>query len=432
MGGCVGAPSTDEGQLWQDRQIRWDIPKQQIALRPGEVLHKTWDMVEDVKGNTTLGKLQLTNLRMVWLCGGIHRASLSIGFGTILFIHFNMTETAHKGKVRAPNITTSFNRSTFEFSFACDSPDNYDMYSSMDITHKMYRATRYYRDLVLRDEKLLKDDTLDLLHVEILETTCDECENLTTDDAFPGTLFVTNYRLVWMSRATPNINVSVPYLQIKSLSMRHSRFGIALVVETSSVSGRFILGFRFTNSLIMNSTLSLAQRLHNKSKLHPCYGPELEGLQIVGDTLVHMPPDTEGEVEGDMTRGIRHYNGIRSPTLRASHTIRNTPGEETDSTSADNPHVVRVLDSSRILSTLDLSKAGDREIPVVEDEVALSPQSRKYASKCIVCFTRKYEVAFDPCGHICCCLPCAELIDKDLCPVCRIPITKYLRIFITR
>merc|ERR1711988_1211850 len=55
---------------------------------------------------------------------------------------------------------------------------------------------------------------------------------------------VTNVRIVWFAILAENFNVSMPYLQIKSINVRNSKFGQALVIETSASSGGYILGFR--------------------------------------------------------------------------------------------------------------------------------------------------------------------------------------------
>ena len=38
--------------------------------------------------------------------------------------------------------------------------------------------------------------------------------------------------------------MSIPYLQIKAIKVRDSKFGHALVVETTPRSGGYVLGFR--------------------------------------------------------------------------------------------------------------------------------------------------------------------------------------------
>lgn len=51
-------------------------------------------------------------------------------------------------------------------------------------------------------------------------------------------------RLVWHANLAENFNVSIPYLQIKAIKVRDSKFGHALVVETTPRSGGYVLGFR--------------------------------------------------------------------------------------------------------------------------------------------------------------------------------------------
>ncbi len=38
--------------------------------------------------------------------------------------------------------------------------------------------------------------------------------------------------------------MSIPYLQIKTIKVRDSKFGPALVIETAAISGGYILGFK--------------------------------------------------------------------------------------------------------------------------------------------------------------------------------------------
>jgi Bardet-Biedl syndrome 5 protein len=59
-----------------------------------------------------------------------------------------------------------------------------------------------------------------------------------------GTLVLTNIRLVWHSDLNELFNLSLPYLRLSSVRVRDSKFGKALVVETTSSSGGYVLGFR--------------------------------------------------------------------------------------------------------------------------------------------------------------------------------------------
>ncbi len=68
--------------------------------------------------------------------------------------------------------------------------------------------------------------------------------NLAADQGNLGVFFVTNVRVVWFCQLAENFNVSVPYMQIKSLTTRPSKFGQALVITTEASAGGFVLGFR--------------------------------------------------------------------------------------------------------------------------------------------------------------------------------------------
>ena len=47
--------------------------------------------------------------------------------------------------------------------------------------------------------------------------------------------------------------------------------------------------------------------------------------------------------------------------------------------------------------------------------------------ECCICMNDTIQIAFDPCGHVSCCVKCAE--DLDSCPMCRNHITKKIRLF---
>lgn len=48
-----------------------------------------------------------------------------------------------------------------------------------------------------------------------------------------GIFHITDIRLIWHAELNENFNVSVPYYQTKSIKIRDSKFGVALVVETT-------------------------------------------------------------------------------------------------------------------------------------------------------------------------------------------------------
>jgi len=51
-------------------------------------------------------------------------------------------------------------------------------------------------------------------------------------------------RIVWFAQLTENFNASIPWVQVKCIKVRDSKYGVALVIETSDFSGGYVLGFR--------------------------------------------------------------------------------------------------------------------------------------------------------------------------------------------
>jgi Bardet-Biedl syndrome 5 protein len=52
-----------DARVWEDREVRFDLPDSDLALRPGEVLIDRLEHVEDTKGNNgERGVLQLAGL----------------------------------------------------------------------------------------------------------------------------------------------------------------------------------------------------------------------------------------------------------------------------------------------------------------------------------------------------------------------------------
>merc|ERR1711959_458999 len=102
---------------------------------------------------------------------------------------------------------------------------------------------KLYRDLKLRGA-IIKDKELVRLPQEQIYDKMNGIWNLSSDQGNLGCFIITNVRVVWFAVLAENFNVSIPYLQIKSVNVRNSKFGQALVIETTLQSGGYILGFR--------------------------------------------------------------------------------------------------------------------------------------------------------------------------------------------
>jgi Bardet-Biedl syndrome 5 protein len=95
--------------IWQDREIRFDIPVLQLQPRKGELIVDSINQVEDTKGNNgDKGSLIITNLRLIWFGDSNQRINLSIGFDCILNTEIKETNSMLKGTTQALFLRTRF------------------------------------------------------------------------------------------------------------------------------------------------------------------------------------------------------------------------------------------------------------------------------------------------------------------------------------
>ncbi|CAG2059094.1 unnamed protein product [Timema podura] len=71
-----------------------------------------------------------------------------------------------------------------------------------------------------------------------------------------------------------------------------------------------------------------------------------------------------------------------------------------------------------------------RQLAAPEDIGASAPtleaEGTMSVAECAVCLDDTCEVIFVPCGHMCCCIKCAELVGQ--CPLCRADINQKVRV----
>jgi len=262
----------DDG-LWQDREIRFDNPMSSMAMRAGEHVIETVFQVEDTKGNNgELGTLVITNLRLVWVSDKIRRTNLSVGHNCIVTLSMKNTNSRLKGNTQAVFVLTKYNSSRFEFIFTnMDSNSGPSMFHTIQGVFREYDVTRLYRELKLRGN-ILHDKQLKLLNEEHIYSKVSGVWNLSSEQGNLGTFFVTNVRLVWHANLAPNFNVSIPYLQMKRVGVRESKFGQALVVETLPRSGSYILGFKVDPESKMQEVAKELASLWQANQSNPSFG----------------------------------------------------------------------------------------------------------------------------------------------------------------
>ncbi|XP_013400107.1 Bardet-Biedl syndrome 5 protein homolog isoform X2 [Lingula anatina] len=262
--------------LWEDRDVRFDISPQQMSLKPGEKMIDKLDSIEDTKGNNgDRGRLLVTNLRLIWHSASFPRVNLSIGYNCIINISTKTAQSKLRGTTEALYVLTKCNNTRFEFIFTNLMPGTPQLFTSVIAVHRAYETSKMYRELKLRGA-LITNKQLRLLPLEQVYDKVNGVWNLSSDQGNLGTFYITNVRLVWHANLNESFNVSIPYLQMKSVKVRDSKFGLALVVESSQQSGGYVLGFRIDPTEKLQETAKEIQSLHKVYSACPIYGIEFE------------------------------------------------------------------------------------------------------------------------------------------------------------
>ncbi|XP_067123978.1 Bardet-Biedl syndrome 5 protein homolog [Centruroides vittatus] len=258
--------------LWQDRDIRFDISSQEMQFRSGENLIDRLDMVEDTKGNSgDRGKLFITNLRVIWQSHCRPRISLSIGFNCITSLSTKTVNSKLRGITEALYILTKTNNTRFEFIFTNLVQGSTRLMTSVIGVYKAYSSSKTYRELKLRGA-VIQNKQLRVLPQEQIYNKINGVWNLSSDQGNLGTFFVTNIRLVWHANMNELFNISLPYIQMANLKVRESKFGMALVVESTENSGGYVLGFKIDPLDRLQQVHKELSSLFQVYKANPIFG----------------------------------------------------------------------------------------------------------------------------------------------------------------
>ncbi|EFO18365.1 hypothetical protein LOAG_10131 [Loa loa] len=285
--------------IWQDRDIRFDVNPRLLHLIAGENLVDRIDDVEDTKGNCgDKGVLRITNLRLTWHAIAIPRINLSLGYNTISGVTTKMTKSRLRGQAESLYLLAHHANARYEFIFTCINPSQTKLFTTVIAIHRAYETSKLYREIKMRGA-LVNDEQ----HLRILpeEQQCDRYDgvwNLGNDQGTLGVMILTNIRIVWFATTNIRYNVSIPYLQLQNCRIRHSRFGLALVIETSAVNREYVLGFRIDPEERLKNAHRTICALQSAYITKPIFGVqyirEKPGTpQAVGDIMKLVDEDVE-------------------------------------------------------------------------------------------------------------------------------------------
>lgn len=284
-------------EVWQDREIKFDQAPSSLKLRKGEVQIDSINSVEDTKGNNgERGFLIVTNLRLIWTSAKSARTNLSIGYSCVCSVNIKQVNSKIKGDSQALVVMTRFNSTRFEFIFTNLVKNSPRLFTTVQAVHKSYETTKLYRDLKLRGA-IIRDKELVMLPHEQVYEKVGGIWNLSSDQGNLGTFIITNIRTVWFAVLAENFNVSIPYLQMKSINVRNSKFGQALVVETTAASGGYILGFRADPVEHLEEVYTQINNLWKIFSTTPIFGVDFVLEEKQSDPSKAFVPRTEDDVQ---------------------------------------------------------------------------------------------------------------------------------------
>lgn len=167
--------------VWQDREIRFDIPVTQLQTRKGEITVDSINSVEDTKGNNgDKGCLIITNLRLIWFSDANQRINLSIGYDCILNSEIKDSNSLLKGASQALYLRTRHLQSRYEFIFTSLVKNSPRLFTSFQAIIRSYETTKLYRDLKLRGA-IVQDRQVIMLNKEQVFTKYNGVWNLSAE-----------------------------------------------------------------------------------------------------------------------------------------------------------------------------------------------------------------------------------------------------------
>eukprot|EP00793_Prasinoderma_coloniale_P001062 PRCOL_00006053-RA len=266
----------DPNDVWQDREIRFDVSADELEPRKGEYAIDHMNQVEDTKGNNgERGELRITNLRLVWWSSRKARTNLSIGYSSVISINIRQAQSRLRGATHALYVLTRFNGSRFEFVFTNLVKNSPRLFTTVQAVFRAYDTTHLYRNLKIRCA-IIHEKQLRLLPHEEVYSTVPGVWNLSSEQGNLGTFVITNVRLVWFANLSDGFNVSVPYMQMSFVRHQESKFGMAIVVKTTKRSGSYTLGFSVTPAERLSSVFKEIEMLHATYSQDPIFGVDFE------------------------------------------------------------------------------------------------------------------------------------------------------------
>ncbi|XP_055702744.1 Bardet-Biedl syndrome 5 protein homolog [Phlebotomus papatasi] len=291
---------------FEDKEIKFDTPNLQDRLRGGETTLDIISNVEDTKGNIgDVGRLMITNLRIIWYSVTTTKFNLSVGWSCVLTMTTKTVASRGRGTTQALYILSISRNSRFEFIFT-NLTNSQSKFSSVFDIYRLYQSSTLYREMKLRSS-ILHEGSLNVLQMEKVFNTLNGVWNLSSDQGNLGTFIITNIRLVWFANINETFNMSLPYIQIANIQIRDSKYGLALVINTLKMSGGYVLGFRIDPPEKLHEIYKELTSLHTVYSETPIFGVDYKPKpDLEPQNNDHLSIDDIEEIDEKKSNEINH------------------------------------------------------------------------------------------------------------------------------
>ena len=158
-------------------------------------------------------------------------------------------------------LRTKFKDTRYEFIFTSLIENSPRLFTSFQGTLKSYDSTKLFRDFKIRGA-IIQDKELIPLPSEQIYHKYSGIWNISNDQGHLGTFYISNIRVAWFSNLAESFNISLPYVQIKTIKKKDMAMGATILIETSKISGNFTLSFRGDKSDEIGSEINRLFRMY--------------------------------------------------------------------------------------------------------------------------------------------------------------------------
>ncbi|KAL4455688.1 hypothetical protein ABPG74_003098 [Tetrahymena malaccensis] len=263
-----------EYEYFYDREIKFDLQPKKLQPCQGEFEMSSQNYIEDFKGNADCdGVLVLTNLRLVWYQKDDKRINLSIGLDTVNSSDIKTDRNLKIGLELTLSIKAKMNKNKFEFIFKTKNGEPTNIFNLFQQVCRGYLATKIYRDL--KRGAIIQDKTLQILPNEKVISKYPNVRSVGNEVGIIGNLFLTNIRIAWFATNNESQNISIPWIQIESITKQNIKAGTSLLIEINKFTGGYILGYQ-------TDQIDHCLKECNQLREYYCQNPDF-GIPKIGD-----------------------------------------------------------------------------------------------------------------------------------------------------